>query len=460
MKKRFIYLLFSLIMFSSCRKDFLDMKPSSSIVQPATLEDMEGLLENYGVMNTISPALGQLSSDEYFIVDQKAWEGTLTQTERRAYVWEKDIYNGDINIMDWNKPYAAIFYANNIITQMSKLSSVKDTRRYNNLLGWAYFARSYAYYELSRNFCKYYDVNTANGDLGLPLKLSPNVDEVVQRSTLEETYKLILTDLEKATQLLDANDYIAKRNHASKASCYALAARIMHAMGNYSQASLYVDSTLSIHNNLVDYNTVSLSSQTPFTYVMDEVIYFSTQVNNYAGTTGYLNRTAIGVDNQLIGMYEPDDLRKEVYFMKNNLGNYNVKRGYLGGGSYPFTGLATDEMYLIKAECLVRSGKDESAIEVMNDLLVKRYSIGKYKAIESTDNKLLLALILDERRKELVWRGLRWTDIKRLNKEGGGIELKRQLGDKNYTLSANSSRYVFPIPDDEIAFSHIIQNER
>ncbi len=193
---------------------------------------------------------------------------------------------------------------------------------------------------------------------------------------------------------------------------------------------------------------------------MDEVIYFSTQVNNYAGTTGYLNRTAVGVDTQLYGMYKPNDLRKEIYFMKNSLGNYNVKRGYLGGGSYPFTGMATVEIYLIKAECLVRSGNNASAIEVMNDLLIKRYAKGKYVPIENMDNNSLLAFILDERRKELVWRGLRWTDLKRLNKEGSGIELKRQVGNENYTLPANSKRYTFPIPDDEIAFSHIIQNER
>ncbi|WET68775.1 RagB/SusD family nutrient uptake outer membrane protein [Sphingobacterium sp.] len=460
MKKQFIYTVLILIVLSACSKDFLDIKPSSSIVQPSTLEDMEGLLENHGVMNSISPALGQLSSDEYFFVDQKAWQGTLTQTERLAYVWEKDIYNGDINIMDWNKPYAAIFYANNIISQMDKISPAIDTRRYNNLLGWAYFARSYAYYELLRNFCKYYDANTANVELGLPLKLSPNVDEVVQRSSLAETYNFIMSDLNKATQLLDANDYISKRNHASKAACYALSARIMHATGNYAKALLYADSTLLLHNNLVDYNTVSLSSQTPFTYVMDEVIYFSTQVNNYAGTTGYLNRTAVGVDTQLYGMYKPNDLRKEIYFMKNSLGNYNVKRGYLGGGSYPFTGLATDEIYLIKAECLVRSGNTTSAIDVMNDLLIKRYTKGKYNLIEPMDSKSMLTLILDERRKELVWRGLRWMDLKRLNKEGGGIELQRQVSAQNYTLPANSKRYTFPIPDDEIAFSHIMQNER
>lgn len=447
-----------IMVLSSCSKDFLDSKPSSSIVQPSTLDDMEGMLENFGVMNMISPALGQLASDEYFIVDQNAWESTLTQTERHAYIWKKDTYSGETNILDWNKPYSAIFYANNIIVQMGFLDSSKQSRRYNNLLGWAYFIRSYAYYELARIFCKYYDHNTANLDLGLPLKLSPNVDEVVQRSSLSETYQLIFDDLAKATNLLDVNNYVTKRNHASKASCYALATRIYHSMGKYAQALSYADSTLAIHNMLVDYNTIDISHQTPFTYVMDEVIYFSTQVNTYAGTTGYLNRTAIGVNKELLEMYLPNDLRRDIFFMKNSLGNYNVKRGYLGGGSYPFTGLATDEIYLIKAECLARSGKNELAIIILNDLLSKRFIKGKYKIIETMESEALLRMIFDERRKELVWRALRWPDLKRLNREGASIELERHIGSNVFRLMPNSNLYVFPIPSDEIVFSGIIQN--
>tara|TARA_R110002033_G_scaffold36621_1_gene75228 strand:+ start:3737 stop:3916 length:180 start_codon:yes stop_codon:yes gene_type:complete len=59
-----------------------------------------------------------------------------------------------------------------------------------------------------------------------------------------------------------------------------------------------------------------------------------------------------------------------------------------------------------------------------------------------------------------VWRGLRWQDIRRLNKEGAGITLTRTLKGENYTLPPNDPRYIFPIPDDEIALSGIKQNVR
>jgi len=68
--------------------------------------------------------------------------------------------------------------------------------------------------------------------------------------------------------------------------------------------------------------------------------------------------------------------------------------------------------------------------------------------------------VLQERRKELVWRCLRWDDIKRLNKEGKGIVLSRRLGDAVYKLEPNTPGYVFNIPQDEINRSGIIQNIR
>src|SRR5690606_9101508 len=125
-----------------------------------------------------------------------------------------------------------------------------------------------------------------------------------------------------------------------------------------------------------------------------------------------------------------------------------------------FTGLAIDEVLLNKVECLVRRGQINDAAILMDKLLLNRYRKGTYIKTVFKDKESALQQVLIERRKELVWRCLRWDDIKRLNKEGASIVLKRNLGDKEYILEPNSPRYVFNIPQDEINRSGIVQNER
>ena len=67
-------------------------------------------------------------------------------------------------------------------------------------------------------------------------------------------------------------------------------------------------------------------------------------------------------------------------------------------------------------------------------------------------------MVLLERRKELTLRGLRLSDIKRLNKEGRGITLTRIVNGVAYTLPANSARFANPIPENIIEISGMEQN--
>jgi len=79
---------------------------------------------------------------------------------------------------------------------------------------------------------------------------------------------------------------------------------------------------------------------------------------------------------------------------------------------------------------------------------------------ESASTQGVLQLIIEERKKELVFRGLRFTDLRRLNKEDAGITLNRIVNGREYKLLPNSLRYTLPIPDDAIAGSQIVQNPR
>ena len=70
-----------------------------------------------------------------------------------------------------------------------------------------------------------------------------------------------------------------------------------------------------------------------------------------------------------------------------------------------------------------------------------------------------LEKILLERRKELVWRGLRWQDIKRLNGEGRDIVQKRLVDNTMVTLQPTATYYAMPIPEDVVENSGIAQNK-
>jgi len=70
--------------------------------------------------------------------------------------------------------------------------------------------------------------------------------------------------------------------------------------------------------------------------------------------------------------------------------------------------------------------------------------------------------ILAERRKELVMRGTRWSDLRRLNKEARFQKtIQRTSADGQvYVLQPNSNLYTWQIPQRDIILSSIEQNPR
>jgi starch-binding outer membrane protein, SusD/RagB family len=447
----------------SCKKGFLDEKPKSDILIPNTLADFQRLLDNTVVISR-SGALAHLACDDYYFTSATAWQAASTQTERNSYIWDTDIFGGETDVDDWNALYQAVFYTNAVLKGLS-LVPVEPTNKaqWNNIKGWALFARSFAFFDLARNFSPIYNSNTAATDLGIPLKLEPDIDVIVKRSSVKQTYDKILADLTEASQLLTTTFQINNRNRPSKVSAMALFSRIYLYMGQYDKAELYADSCLLMYNKLINYNTLSATASTPFSINNDEVLYHCIQVGKYYSVSGVGSTGGnTGIDTALINLYnQVNDLRFSIFFTKPAALNiYWIKRGYAGTGLFPFTGLATDEVYLTKAECAARRADTTIALSYLNDLLVKRFKTGTFVRVTASSVQDALDKIILERRKELVWRNQRWHDIKRYNKEGANITLTRVLGGQTYTLVPNSPRYTFNIPADEIALSGIEQNNR
>ncbi len=125
-----------------------------------------------------------------------------------------------------------------------------------------------------------------------------------------------------------------------------------------------------------------------------------------------------------------------------------------------YSGPTVPEMLLIKAECLARSGDAAAATEVLNTLRIARFRAGDYEPLSVVDD--VLPTVLDERRRELFGTGIRWFDLKRLNKEDRFAKtISREFRGATYTLEPNANKYVFPIANIYISQNpEIEQNPR
>jgi hypothetical protein len=78
------------------------------------------------------------------------------------------------------------------------------------------------------------------------------------------------------------------------------------------------------------------------------------------------------------------------------------------------------------------------------------------------DDDTALKLTLDERRREAMYNGLRWFDLKRLNKDPRfKKDLSREIEGETFTLPAGDNRYVLAFPRNILFFNeHITPNPR
>ena len=456
---RIYYYLLALILLSSCSKDFLDKKPSDNLVVPKTYEELLALLDNQLVMYNGSIGAGELSGDNYYLADNIFNTSAVTQEVRNIYTWQKMTYAGISNVGDWAVAYKRILYANTVLTQIGELKKNEpDLAKVNELEGYAYFFRAFSCYRLNQVYAPVFDESTANNDLGVPIKLSPDINEKIVRKANNETYKQIIADVERALNLISTKFNFSSRNRPSKAAGYALLSKIYLDMRNYPKARLFADSSLLTHSALIDYNTLSTISANPFTNLNDEAI-----LQDFLGGSGVVTSLSLSsgysIDSNLYKSYSDHDLRKSIFFIKNG-SSINIKSSYYGERGRQFSGLATDEVYLIKAECLARANETSLAMEILNKLLESRYKKGFFSPLIASSSEDALTIILEERRKELFFRGVRWSDLRRLNKEGRNIVLRRKVNGEIIELYPNDPKYTLPIPDDVISFNGIPQNIR
>jgi starch-binding outer membrane protein, SusD/RagB family len=432
-----------------CKKNWLDEKSQKSLLVPASVKDFQAMLDEFFKMNRTQINQNEVAADGHYYTED-AWSIFKGTPSQNMYTWSNDVIykNGS-----WASTYSIILYTNVILDESAKLGSSDPA--VTNVRAQALFYRSKIFLDLAQTFAPAYNSLTANEDLGVPLRLNSDITIHSKRSTVKQTYDQIINDLLKAKDNLpNVPEFLTR---ASKPAALALLARAYLFMGDYENAAKYADQCLSIKNTLMNYS--SLTPTANFIGINPEVLHISIfPLDEGELTDSYL------VDQSLYDSYGTNDLRRQIFFRVGAAG-ITFKGTYGNSASNNiFTGLATDEIYLIRAECYARSGSIIQAMKYLNDLLRTRWaknSDGTTKYVDQTasDETDALKKIFSERRKQLILRNLRWSDLRRLNLDPRfAVTLTRTIGGTTYTLEPNSFKYTFPIPQDIIQQTGMAQN--
>jgi len=444
--------LFLLCVIMGCEK-FLDDKPNQKLAIPKSLADFQAILDDSNIMYN-APAAAEISTDDYYLSDND-WNGLFYINNKRMYTWEKDnLFSTAEPENDWLLVYRMVFRCNIVLEGLSSLDRAKnDEAQWRNISGQAYYYRGNFMMHGAFIWAPAYDAGTTNSDLGLPIRLGTDFNEASKRASVGQTYDQIILDLKKAASLLPVTPLSKFR--PSKPAAYGLLARVYLSMRDYANAKLFADSSLQLYDKLMDYNLLNPNANFPVLLNNEEVI-----VNQNLLGRDPLSPQLAKIRMDIYDSYKEGDLRKVIFFRKNADGSYRFKGSYTQNKGL-FSGIAVNEMLLVRAECNARIGLVTAALDDLNRLIQKRWSKNSvYVPYETSDRDKVLSFILGERRKELLMRGLRWMDVKRLNKEGAGIKFGRLLNGTVFELPANDLRFALPLPEDVIQMSNMEQNPR
>lgn len=450
-----IYLCF-LVSLNSCEK-YLDHKVLASQFIPSSLDDLQALLDNPPIYSS-SPALLELVADNYY-VSSSTWSSQFNSLPDAAlnYMWSPNSIPHNIS---WNAPYQQpVYYSNVILDNLQKIKiNEADKVRYNEIKGSALFHRAFSFFQLAQLFCLPYSEENRTSP-GIVLRTTSDINSLSIRSSVEDVYNLIISNLKESIELLPEKSIYPTR--PTKVAALGFLARIYLSMRNYVNAKKYANECLLLKNDLIDFNTLIPIGAPPIRSFNDEVIFHNTSSN-----ASILSTSNAKIDSMLIRSYVDGDLRKEVFFRPNtgaNVGTFSFRGSYHGNGNVGsiFTGITTSEIYFIRAECNAREGLISESLSDLNIVMEKRWrNNGSWTPITSNDVNDVLNKVLFERRKEMVFRGLRWTDLRRFNLDVGNITLQRNIDGTSYYLPPNDKRWVMLIPFDVINKSGITQNPR
>ena len=321
----------------------------------------------------------------------------------------------------WKSTYQYINVTNMIINELDNITIAgsNEAEAKIRVEGEAHFLRALYYFNLVNLYAGAYKPSTASGTTGIPLKLTPNVeDKDYSCNSVEEVYKQIIKDLKIAEGCLVQTTH-KSIYRADITAVYLLTSRVYLYMQDYKNARTYAQYVLDQNDVLTDLNHFG-NTESVFTSESPEVIFSMGGHMLYS----YLNGneeddlwTPYFISDDLVAAFDsPDDLRKSYYIEKCNE-FYRYRKIVWGVSHWNQACSVSDnflfrvsEAYLNLAEAAAFEGDEGEARRILGLLQSKRFSTTP--TITESGNALI-DLIRRERQRELCLEGHRWFDLRR-----------------------------------------------
>ena len=237
--KNLLILLFISLTLMSCE---VERFPYDSIASEELLSGEGGIaaatLGNYAILKGDADGNGfasQFHRIAEYPGDNVALSGTTTDALFFTYNYNNLATSGRVNNF-WTSGYQAIVGCNKMIA----LTTEGESEETDQLIGENYYLRAYAYFELVNVFGRPY--NQGRDNLGVPLKLSSQIDDLPDRNTVGEVYDQVLADLLKAESLMSVNK---SNSYATKEAAQALLSRVYLYMEENQKSIEYANKVIS-----------------------------------------------------------------------------------------------------------------------------------------------------------------------------------------------------------------------
>lgn len=491
-KYLFLSLMAGSAFLPSCKKDFLDAQPTQ-FTTPEQLGNIAKQDPNvfngsvtglYTAMFTVGIGgttqhddFGQKGVDIYSDMLQSdmvlgalnyGWYGPVARFQASVNFTLNEDY------IPWRYYYRVIYGANSIIDQLGGTDATPTTDADKQSMGQAKAMRAYAYFYLSQLYVKEYGTGS---DKVLPIYKSAT-EVNTAKSTTQQVWDLMISDLTTAITLLDGFERIGKyqidQDVAKGLLAYVLAARgtpqdwaqvetlteeIMVDYPNKTTAAQLVYNGTNLKSaGFNDVNTASWMWGVDLTRSQGiSLISWWGQVDIYTYSYAWAGDPKV-LDQGLYDQIRDDDIRKKQFRLptqsyalapSNKFWGLNTQGTRSAGGQRDVIAdllyMRADEFYLLNAEAKARLGKEAEAIGVLGSYLADRITDLSY--LSALSGQALLDEIYLQTRIELWGEGKAYLAMKR--NKATVVRGDNHLFEVGTPIPYNDPKLTFVIPQAE-----------